>query len=290
MLDRMHRLLGLVGLAAMIGSAGCGLVLDASPRTDAAVTPDARGMDAFVGREDARTDAPLPDDLDAFVEPEIDAFEPMNLMDAVIPPEDDAGPPTVVVDAHHAGDALVTDVLISTPADAFFMDASAAIDAGRDAGFAASLEAGTLDAREAGTLDAREAGTDANMCVPMCEVIATATSCQRGACVGGSCVGVGGLLPCPRAGSCEQTCGGAAGMLICAWRGVGCSPVTQACTSNDNCMSGHTCVEHAGCPSRICLPACSSPSESCSFTTSMGDTVSGTCDSGVCRPAIALCT
>ena len=263
MLDRMHVLLRLLGSSALIASAGCGLVLDASARTDAAVSEDARGMDAFVDRGDAQSDD------DALVEPEIDAFEHVNVMDAVILPEEDVGGMTVGPDAlfpfpDAAFDARSDDAALSP-----------IVDTGVDA---AHPSDGGLDA-----------ALDASECPASCPPIATALSCQPSACVGVRCVAAGGVMPCPAAGSCEQTCGGASGPLGCAWRGTACSPPLGGCSTDANCRAGSRCAEVGTCRTRICLPTCDEPGMTCTFSVD-GTVYTSMCDArSFCMPTALPC-
>lgn len=264
----MHRFSWSAGLALLWGSAGCGLVLDASARTDASVADDARGIDASVDR----VDAPV-GELDA--PHELDAFEPFEPFDAFVPPEEDAPDPA-------EPDSLLTalDASLGT-SDAFAPDA--ALSPSSDGGVDGGLDAGRGDGGRP------DAGPDASMCTATCPPMATPTSCRATTCIGGRCSPVGGLLTCPPAGTCEQTCEGAMGTLGCAWRGMFCSPPLGACSTDANCTAGGHCAEVGACLHRVCLPSCPTEGAACTFVAE-GTTYTGTCDSGnTCRPASIAC-
>ncbi len=269
MLDRMRRFTWSLGFALLLASAGCGLVLDASARTDASISDDARGIDAAIDRVDAPidgADAPATG-LDA--QPDLDAFENVLVADATFDPGDAAATELdahlVSGDAASSADAVAprdaprpTDALLTTP------DGSRPVDGGRDA----------------------------PMCSSSAECPATSTlasgsySCQARACSAGTCLAVGPATLCPPAGTCGRPCEFSDGSgPTCVREGMRCASLGQACDRDLQCLVDETCAPLSGCRAGVCLPACE-PSELDDAVTVVidGATVTMRCDGSAFVP------
>lgn len=247
--------LGWVVAACTLG--GCGLVLDASPRTDAAAERDAAS-----GRDGGHMDAAAPAEPDTGT----DASGNVMTFDAIALPEDsataeiDAVSPidsATAVDAIHpvADDAANgADAYLEPPPDAWMAPMDALVS--RDG----ALEVGA-GSRDTG-FDARFGG-DSGSCIDTasCPVISTLASpgrmtCRSTTCLAGACAATGVEFDCPPAGGCVLPCRREGAEAVCVRGGSFCAGLGDACdVGSPQCMAGLAC-EGVACLPGMCLPAC----------------------------------